>query len=44
MLDIVIQGIGSRLDTVFGEEYKIYKNDIQQGFKQPCFFVLPVAP
>lgn len=44
MLDIVIQGIGSRLDAVFGEEYKIYKNDIRQGFKEPCFFVLPVAP
>ena len=27
-----------KLNATFGAGYKIYQNDVEQGFKEPCFF------
>ena len=28
-----------KLNAAFGAGYKIYQNDVEQGFKEPCFFI-----
>lgn len=29
-----------KLNATFGAGYKIYQNDVEQGFKEPCFSLL----
>ncbi len=38
----IIDGISIRINEVFGDDYEIYSEDIEQGFKEPCFFILPL--
>lgn len=32
------------LHAAFGAEYKIYQNDVEQGLKEPCFFIAVLKP
>ena len=44
MIDL-INGISSTLYNIFGNTYKIYAdNSIQQGLKNPCFFISVLNP
>lgn len=36
----IIKAISIKLDQVFGEEYRIYDDEIPQGFKTPAFLIL----
>lgn len=36
----IISAISIKLNQVFGDEYRIYADDIPQGFKTPAFLVL----
>lgn len=44
MLNEIIKGVSMKLNTVFGEKYKIYQNDVRQGLKKPCFFLAVLNP
>ena len=33
-----------KLNATFGAGYKIYQNDVEQGFKEPCFFIAVLKP
>lgn len=39
MINEIIKGISKKLYETFGSEYKIYTENIPQGFKTPCFSV-----
>jgi len=32
------------LGSTFGSEYRVYKNDVQQGLTEPCFFIASLKP
>lgn len=38
----IVKGIAKALRDAFGPGYRIYQNDIEQGFQTPCFFILPM--
>lgn len=40
MVNRIIDGISIRINEVFGDDYEIYSEDIEQGFKEPCFFYI----
>ncbi|KMY49232.1 phage tail terminator family protein [Peribacillus loiseleuriae] len=42
MINHIIDGISIKLNQVFGDSYEIYSEDIKQGFKEPCFFIVPL--
>lgn len=44
MINDIITGISLKLNEHFGEGYRIYKNDVKQGLKEPCFFIAVLAP
>ena len=44
MLNDIITGIAKALGTTFGEEFRVYKNDVKQGLKEPCFFIATLKP
>ena len=33
-----------KLNATFGAGYKIYQNDVEQGLKEPCFFIAVLKP
>lgn len=37
MINEIIKGVSMKLNATFGAGYKIYQNDVEQGFKEPCF-------
>ena len=39
MLHDIMTAISQKIRSVFGNEYKIYYDEIKQGFKEPCFFI-----
>lgn len=39
MLNDIMTAISQKIRSVFGSEYKIYFDEIAQGFKEPCFFI-----
>ena len=39
MINEIVKGISKKLHETFGEDYKIYKEDIPQGFKEPAFVI-----
>jgi hypothetical protein len=40
MVDDIVLGIAEKVRTVYAQEdYKLYTESIEQGFKEPCFFV-----
>lgn len=44
MLNEIIKGISMKLNATFGDGYKIYQNDVEQGLKEPCFFIQILKP
>lgn len=44
MINDIITGISLKLNVHFGDGYRIYKNDVKQGLKEPCFFIAVLAP
>ncbi len=44
MINDIITGISLKLNEHFGDGYRIYKNDVKQGLKEPCFFIAVLAP
>lgn len=39
MINPIIKGISIALYAEFGDSYKIYAEDVEQGLEEPCFFV-----
>lgn len=39
MINPIIEAISAALNGEFGENYEIYMEEIQQGLKEPCFFI-----
>ncbi|MDD3569575.1 MAG: hypothetical protein PHY44_00540 [Lachnospiraceae bacterium] len=40
MVNAIVLGIAQKIRTVFNEsEYSLYTENVEQGFKEPCFFV-----
>ncbi len=44
MIDKIISAIAVTLYNEFGENYKIYKDKVEQGLNEPCFFVSCLNP
>lgn len=44
MLNEIIKGVSMKLNTAFGNGYKIYQDGLKQGMKQPCFFIAVLQP
>ena len=44
MVNEIISGVSMKLNEVFGDSYRIYKNDVKQGLSEPCFFIAALAP
>ena len=42
MINDIIKGIAAALNKAFGDECTIYKEDVPQGFKEPCFYILHI--
>ena len=42
MISEIVKGISKKLYETFGSEYKIYKENIPQGFKEPCFVIVHI--
>lgn len=40
MINDIINGIAVKLNQTFGADYKIYREDIKQGLKEPCFSIV----
>lgn len=40
MINDIINGISIKLNQAFGSDYKIYKEEIKQGLKEPCFSIV----
>jgi protein involved in ribonucleotide reduction len=40
MLNETIIGISQKLNQVFGDDYKIHIDEIEQGLKEPCFLIV----
>lgn len=38
----IIDAISVRLNEVFGEDYTIYLEQVEQGLQTPCFFIQPI--
>ncbi len=44
MLNEIISGISRRLNAIFGDGYEIYRDDVEQGLTEPCFFIAVLKP
>lgn len=44
MLNDIMDAVTQRLDELFGDGYEIYTDPVEQGFKEPCFFVQFLEP
>lgn len=40
MIGEIIKGVSMGLHAAFGEGYRTYYNDVEQGLKEPCFFIV----
>ncbi len=39
MVNDITNGISVKLNSIYGDEYKIYDSNIRQELEQPCFFI-----
>lgn len=39
MTNDIIDGISIKLNEVFGDDYAIYSENVEQGLEEPCFFI-----
>lgn len=44
MLNEILDGVTRRVNELFGDDYEIYTDEVQQGLKEPCFFVQILEP
>jgi len=44
MLNKIVDGISEKLNSAFGDEYKIYTESVKQGLTEPCFFIQLLNP
>lgn len=44
MLNDILDGVTQRINELFGDDYEIYTDEVQQGLKEPCFFVQFMEP
>lgn len=44
MINKIISAVSTAIKDDFGENYKVYKEAIKQGLKEPCFFVSVIVP
>ncbi len=44
MINSIIESIAAALNSEFDGEYVIYTESVEQGLKEPCFFVLCINP
>lgn len=44
MIDRVLQGVTDAIYQTFGDDYEIYTERVEQGLKEPCFFVYCINP
>ena len=44
MTNEIIRAVSIALNAEFGDDYKIYGEEIKQGLKEPCFFVQCLEP
>lgn len=44
MINNLIKSIGIALYNEFGDNYKIYPEKVEQGLKEPCFFISCLNP
>ena len=42
MLVKTIESISIKLNQVFGDGYEIHTESVEQGLKEPCFFIVPL--
>lgn len=43
MINKIVDGISEKLNSVFGDEYEIYSEQVKQGLKEPCFFIALIS-
>lgn len=44
MINSIIEAISTSLNAEFGDEYSIYTESVEQGLKEPCFFLFCINP
>ena len=44
MIQSIVDGIGEKLNSTFGDDYRIYTESVKQGLTEPCFFVQLINP
>lgn len=44
MINNVITGISTALNTAFGDGYEIHGEEIKQDMEEPCFFISTINP
>lgn len=44
MINSIIKSIGIALNAEFGDNYTTYTESVEQGLKEPCFFVSCINP
>lgn len=44
MINSIIESISISLNDEFGDEYTTYTESVEQGLKEPCFFVFCINP
>jgi hypothetical protein len=42
MVNDIIKGIAKALSDMFGSDYRIYVENVPQGFEEPCFSIVPI--
>ncbi|MDO4301254.1 MAG: hypothetical protein Q4D26_07690 [Clostridia bacterium] len=44
MINKIVKGISQALYREFGDDYEIYTENVEQGLKEPCFFIQCINP
>ena len=44
MINKIIDGISKAINEEFGDDYKIYTEEIEQGLTEPCFSIVSLKP
>ncbi len=44
MVNDLINGISKRIYETFGSDYKIYKENVEQNLREPCFMIRILKP
>lgn len=44
MVNSLIIAISIKLNATFGDGFRVYKDDVEQGLQEPCFFISTLKP